>query len=126
MGEYIKEVYPKILKEIQDDPLKANNENVFRNLTTQFVDNPEQRLVVYDDDTVDFFTKGTKYRQAGEQSPIDATQSLANELNISLEEAQRIRQMEPDDQVLEITRLRTLLDRDKPKKAQGGIIGLYI
>jgi hypothetical protein len=34
--------------------------------------------------------------------------------------------MEPDDQVLEITRLRTLLDRDKPKKAQGGIIGLYI
>ena len=126
VGEYIKEVYPKILKEIQDDPLKANNENVFRNLTTQFVDNPEQRLVVYDDDTVDFFTKGTKYRQAGEQSPIDATQSLADELNISLEEAQRIRQMEPDDQVLEITRLRTLLDRDKPKKAQGGIIGLYI
>jgi len=126
VGEYIKEVYPKILKEIQDDPLKANNENVFRNLTTQFVDNPEQRLVVYDDDTVDFFTKGTKYRQAGEQSPIDAAQSLADELNISLEEAQRIRQMEPDDQVLEITRLRTLLDRDKPKKAQGGIIGLYI
>ena len=127
---------PKVMSQMTKDKVNKFVELAkkdFSSLAKQYgimckslVDNPEQRLVVYDDDTVDFFTKGTKYRQAGEQSPIDATQSLANELNISLEEAQRIRQMEPDDQVLEITRLRTLLDRDKPKKAQGGIIGLYI
>ena len=126
LGEYIKEVYPRILKEIQNDPSKANNENVFRNLTTQFVDNPEQRLVVYDDDTVDFYTRGTKYRKQGEQSPMEKSQALADELGISFEEAVKIGQMEPEDQVLEIERLRTLLNRDKPKNAEGGLIGLHI
>ena len=44
-----------------------------------------------------------------------------DELGISQEEALRIKQLEPEDQILEITKLRTL--KDKPKKAQGGRVG---
>ena len=52
------------------------------------------------------------------------SQSLIDELGISQEEALRIKQLEPEDQILEITKLRTL--KNKPKKAEGGLIGLYI
>jgi hypothetical protein len=121
VGEYIKKVYPGFLKEIKAKPELANNENVFRNLTTQFVDNSEQRLVVYDDDTVDFFTKGTKYRQRGEQSPMARSKALADELGISFEEAVKIGQMEPEEQVLELTRLRRLKDKNRTLNAGGGL-----
>ena len=121
VGEYIKKVYPGFLKEIKAKPELANNENVFRNLTTQFADNSEQRLVVYDDDTVDFFTKGTKYRQRGEQSPMARSKALADELGISFEEAIKIGQMEPEEQVLELTRLRRLKDKNRTLNAGGGL-----
>ena len=112
VGEYIKEVFPKLLKEIQDDPLKANNENVFRNLTTQLVDNPKQRLVVYDDDTVDFFTKG-------ERREMEGARKIAEEFNISMEEAAKISTMDPEDQVLELTKMRAL--KNRKLNAKGGL-----
>lgn len=112
VGEYIKEVFPKLLKEIQDDPLKANNENVFRNLTTQLVDNPKQRLVVYDDDTVDFFTKG-------ERRGMEGARKIAEEFNISMEEAAKISTMDPEDQVLELTKMRAL--KNRKLNANGGL-----
>jgi len=112
VGEYIKEVFPKILKEIQDDPLKANNENVFRNLTTQLVDNPKQSLVVYDDDTVDFYTRS-------EGRGMEGAKKIAEEFNISMEEAVKISTMDPEDQVLELTKMRTL--KNRKLNANGGL-----
>ena len=55
---------------------------------------------------------------------MESVQSLVDELGISQEEALRIKQLEPEDQILELTRIRTL--KDKPEKAQGGLIGLHI
>ena len=112
LGEYVRTAFPNILKEIKANPELANNENVFRNLTTQFIDNPNQRLVVYDDDTVDFFTRG-------QRRGLGSAEALADELGISLEEAVKIQMMEPEDQVLEIQRRRTLNKRNL--NASGGL-----
>jgi len=57
VGDYVTNTLPNILKEIKANPELANNKNVFNNLTKQLVNNPTQKLVVYDDDTVDFFTR---------------------------------------------------------------------
>src|SRR6056300_1260038 len=75
VGEYVRTVLPNILKEIKAKPELANNENVFRNLTTQFANHPNQRLVVYDDDTVDFFTRG-------EKRGLGSVKALADEFGI--------------------------------------------
>jgi hypothetical protein len=70
-------------------------------------------LVVYDDDTVDFFTKGQK-------RGLGSAKALADEFGISMEEAVKIGQMmEPEDQVLEIQRRRTLNKRNL--NASGGL-----
>ena len=74
-------------------------------------------MVEYSDGTLDFYTKGN-------QGGMESVQSLIDELGISQEEAIRIKQLEPEDQILELTRIRTL--KNKPEKAQGGLIGLHI
>jgi len=112
LGEYVRTAFPNILKEIKANPKLANNENVFNNLTKQLVNNPNQRLVVYDDDTVDFFTKGQK-------TGLGSAKALADEFGISMEEAVKIQMMEPEDQVLEIQRRRALNKRKL--NASGGL-----
>ena len=82
---------------------------------TDLSDTADQRLVEYSDGTLALYTKGTDL-----QGGMESVQSLIDELGVSQEEAFRIKQLEPEDQILEITELRTL--KDKPKKAQGGII----
>ena len=114
LGEYVNTSLANILKEIKADPSKANNENVFRNLTEQLVNNPNQRIVVYDDDTVDFFTRGQKGGMQG-------ARQIAEEFGISMEEAVKISTMEPEDQVLELTRLRRLKDKNRTLNAGGGL-----
>jgi hypothetical protein len=86
---------------------------------TDLSETADQRLVEYSDGTLDFYTKGTNLKGG-----MESVQSLINELGISQEEAFRIKQLEPEDQILEITKLRTL--KNKTEKAQGGIVGLYI
>jgi hypothetical protein len=66
---------------------------------------------VYGDDTVDFFTKGENLPEGMKQ-----TQELSNTYGISMEEAMRIKQMEPEDQVMEIKKLQVL----KGKKYKQG------
>jgi len=112
IGDYVTNTLPNILKEIKANPKLANNENVFNNLTKQLVNNPNQRLVVYDDDTVDFFTKGQK-------TGLGSAKALADEFGISMEEAVKIQMMEPEDQVLEIQRRRALNKRKL--NASGGL-----
>ena len=116
--EYVQQTFPGFIKEIEADPKLADNPNVQEAFgLTDLSDTPDQRLVEYSDGTLDFYTKGN-------QGGMESVQSLIDELGISQDEAIRIKQLEPEDQILELTRIRTL--KNKPKKAQGGLIGLHI
>jgi hypothetical protein len=107
--EYVQKTFPNFLKEIREKPELANNENVWKTFTEGFPEN--KRLVVYGDDTVDFFTKGENLPEGMKQ-----TQELAKTYGLSMEEATRIKQMEPEDQVMEIKKLQVL----KGKKYKQG------
>ena len=116
--KYVQETFPGFIKEIEADPKLADNPNVQEAFgLTDLSETTDQRLVEYSDGTLDFYTKGN-------QGGMESVQSLIDELGISQEEAIRIKQLEPEDQILEITKLRTL--KNKPKKAKGGLIGLHI
>jgi hypothetical protein len=113
--EYVQTTFPNFIKEIRAKPELANNENVWRTFTQDFPEN--KRLVVYGDDTVDFFTKGENLPEGMKQ-----TEDLINTYGISVEEARRIKQMEPTDQVMEIKKLQVL--KKRTEQAEGGIAGL--
>jgi len=110
--EYVQTTFPNFIKEIRANPELANNENVWRTFTQDFPEN--KRLVVYGDDTVDFFTKGENLPEGMKQ-----TEDLINTYGISMEEARRIKQMEPVDQVMEIKKLQVLKSRNQ--NAKGGL-----
>ena len=113
-----KKHFPDFIKEIEAKPELADDANVQEAFgLTDLSETADQRLVEYSDGTLDFYTKGN-------QGGMESVQSLIDELGISQEEAIRIKQLEPEDQILEITKLRTL--KNKPEKAQGGLIGLHI
>ena len=114
--EYVQQNFPNFIKEIEAKPELADDANVQEAFgLTDLSETTDQRLVEYPDGTLDFYTKGTDL-----QGGMESVQSLIDELGISQEEAFRIKQLEPEDQILEITKLRTL--KNKPEKAQGGII----
>jgi hypothetical protein len=110
--EYVQKTFPNFIKEIRANPELASNENVWKTFTQDFPDN--KRLVVYGDDTVDFFTKGENLPEGMKQ-----TTDLVNTYGISMEEARRIKQMEPTDQVMEIKKLQVLKSRNQ--NAEGGL-----
>jgi hypothetical protein len=105
--EYIQKTFPNFIKEIRANHELAKSENVWKTFTQDFPEN--KRLVVYGDDTVDFFTKGENLPEGMKQ-----TQDLANTYGISMQEARRIKQMEPTDQVMEIKKLE--VSKSKPQK----------
>ena len=107
--EYVQKTFPNFIKEIRANPELANNENVWKTFTQDFPDN--KKLVVYGDDTVDFFTKGENLPEGMRQ-----TQELADTYGISMQEASRIKQMEPEDQVMEIKKLQVLKNRTQKYK----------
>jgi len=113
--EYVQKTFPNFIKEIREKPELANNENVWRTFTQDFPEN--KRLVVYSDDTVDFFTKGENLPEGMKQ-----TEDLINTYGISMEEARRIKQMEPEDQVMEIKKLQ--INKERTQNAKGGSAGL--
>ena len=116
--KYVQETFPGFIKEIEAKPELADNPNVQEAFgLTDLSETADQRLVEYSDGTLDFYTKGN-------EGGMESVQALIDELGISQDEALRIKQLEPEDQILEITKLRTL--KNKPEKAQGGLIGLHI
>ena len=112
---YVKKTFPKWIKEIQANPSLANNENVWKNLTTGLPKN--QRLIVHSDDSVDFFTQ----TEFGPHN-IEKTLEFQKKHNLSREQANTILKMEPEDRVLEMKRLETI--RNKTMQAEGGRIGM--
>jgi len=110
--KYVQETFPGFIKEIEAKPELADDANVQEAFgLTDLSETTNQRLVEYPDGTLDFYTKGN-------QGGMESVQALIDELGISQEEAIRIKQLEPEDQILEITKLRTL--KNKPEKAKGG------
>jgi len=110
---YVKKNFPTFIKELTKNPDMAKNPNVWKFFTQELPGN--QRLVVHSDDTVDFFTQ-TKFGPHN----IEATTKFQKEHPfLSREQATNILNMEPEDRVLEMTRLEKL-SRGQPH-ASGGI-----
>ena len=110
---YVNETFPNFIKEIEANPKLAENENVWRALGLEGLPK-DQRLVVHGDDTVDFFTQ-TKF---GPHNIENITRFMEKYPFLSRKEATRILKMEPEDRILEITRLETI--RRTPN-ASGGL-----
>ena len=85
--KYVKETFPNFIKELKANPELAKNENVFKELGG---DLPEgQQIVVYGDDTLDFFT------QKSGPGNIDRIKKIMSKYNIPKDKALKIMKMEP-------------------------------
>jgi hypothetical protein len=108
---YVQENFPTFIKEIEANPKLAEDPKVQEAFGLR--DLPEnQRLVEYNDGTFDFYTQGSK-------KGMGSVKALADEFGISIEEAMKIKTMEPEDQILEIERRRALNKRKL--NAEGGL-----
>ena len=111
--EYVQSTFPNFIKEIEQNPKLAENKQVQEALG--FRDLPKnQRLVEYDDGTFDFYTQGKK-------GGMESAEKLAEELGISMEDAVKIKMMEPEDQILEIEMRKRIMDQNRKKNAKGGL-----
>jgi len=112
---YVRKTFPGFIKELKANPDLAKNENVFKELGGDLP--KDQQIVVYDDDTLDFF------RQTEGPGNIDILAGFMKDNPfLSREEGINLLQMEPTDRVLELTKLRHL-SKKKTDNAEGGIIG---
>ena len=116
-SKYVNETFPNMIKELEAKPELGNNENVFKMFSEDLPKN--QKIVVHSDDSLDFFTQS----DFGPQN-IKPTMKFAEENNISVKEASRILKMNPEDQVLETTRLNVLKDKGRTRQASGGLTSL--
>ena len=111
--KYVQDTFPGFINELKTNPELAKNENVFKELGG---DLPEgQQIVVYGDDTLDFFT------QKSGPGNIDRIKKLMAKHNISREKALKIMKMEPNDQVMELKMLEVA---NRKLNSEGGRIGL--
>ena len=113
---YVKKTFPGFIKELKADPDLAKNENVFKELGGDLPD--DQQIVVYSDDTLDFYTQ-----KEGPGNIALLDKFMEDNPFLSREEAIRVKGMEPNDQVMELTKLR-FLSKKKTDNAEGGIINL--
>jgi len=114
LSVYVNKTFPGFIEEIKANPKLAENEQVWKTLGIEGLPK-DQRLVVHSDDTVDFFTQ-TKF---GPHNIELVEKFMAKHPFLSREDALRILKMEPEDRVLEITRLQVLNNRTK--NAHGGL-----
>jgi hypothetical protein len=105
-SKYVKETFPNMIKELEVKPELGNNPNVWKMFSEDLPKN--QRVVVHSDDSVSFFRQSN----FGPQN-IKTTMKFAEENNISVKEASRILKMEPEDRILEITRLKAIRQMKK-------------
>jgi len=126
---YVQENFPNFIKELEANPDLAKNENVFKELGGDLPAN--QKITVYDDDTLDFATlEPTKKFKLN-------VDKFKEDFNVSEEELQKILALSPEEQQKV---LREYIDKDfaqrielsdfdvkdKEPNAQGGIVGLRI
>ena len=112
---YVRKTFPGFIDELKANPDLAKNENVFKELGGDLP--KDQQIVVYDDDTLDFF------RQTEGPGNIDILAGFMKDNPfLSREEGINLLQMEPTDRVMELKKLQ-FLSRKKTDNAEGGIIG---
>ena len=126
---YVQTNFPNFIKELEANPDLAKNENVFKELGGDLPEN--QKITVYDDDTLDFSTlQPTKKFRLN-------VDKFKEDFNVSDEELQKILALSPEEQQKV---LREYIDKDfrerieladfdvtdKEPNAQGGIVGLRI
>ena len=113
-----KKRFTNFMKEIKAKPELANDPEVWGFFTKGMPKN--QRLVVHSDDTVDFWTQS----KFGPHNIETTNKFMQKHPNLSRDEAVRIQNMEPEDQILEMKRLETIADRSRTKNATGGRVSL--
>ena len=109
---YVKKNFPNFIKELEANPELANNPNVWGHFTKGLPKN--QRLVVHSDDTVDFWTQS----DFGPHNIETTNKFMTKHPYFTREQAIKIQNMEPEDQILEMKRLETI--RNRTKQATGG------
>ena len=109
---------PNFIKELKAKPELANDPQVWNFFTAKLPKN--QRLVVHSDDTVDFWRQS----EFGPHNIETTNKFMQKHPNLSRDEAVRIQNMEPEDQILEMKRLETIADRGRTKQAYGGVAGM--
>ena len=107
---YVKKNFPTFLKELRQNPELANDPNVWKQFTTGLP--KDQRLVVHSDDSVDFF----RQTEFGPDNIETITAFQKKHPFLSREEATKITKMEPEDQILEVTRLERIYDKNLKQK----------
>ena len=126
--KYVQENFSNFVKEIEANPDLAKNENVFRELGGDLPSN--QKITVYDDDTLDFLTlKPTKKFQLNKEK-------FKQDFNVTDDEVERITKLSSDEQQ---KKLQKYIDKDFKERielsdydvtdlepnAEGGIVGYY-
>lgn len=125
---YVQENFPNFIKEIEANPDLAKNENVFRELGGDLPSN--QKITVYDDDTLDFATlKPTKKFQLNKER-------FQKDFNVTDDEVERIIKLSSEDQQKELQKYinKDFKERielsdydvtDLEPNAEGGRAGFY-
>ena len=123
---YVQKNFPNFIKELQDNPDLAKNENVFKELGGDLPD--DQRITVYDDDTLDFeMLKPTKkFRLNAERFQKDfnvSDEEMEKILALSSEEQQKILKEYIDKDFKQQIELADFDVTDKEPNAKGGRVG---
>jgi len=111
-----KKRFLNFIKEMKAKPELANDPKVWNFFTKGLPKN--QRFVVHSDDTVDFWTQS----KFGPHNIKTTDKFMQKHPNLSRDEAVRIQNMEPEDQILEMKRLETI--RNRTTNATGGRVSL--
>ena len=111
-----KKRFTNFSKEIQKNPDLANDPKVWSFFTGELPKN--QKLVVYGDDTVDFWRQS----DFGPHNIETSAKFQKKHPHLTRDQAVKIQNMEPEDQIFEMKRLQTI--RNRTKNASGGLAGM--
>jgi hypothetical protein len=111
-----KKRFTNFSKEIQGNPELANDPQVWGFFTKGLPKN--QRLVVYGDDTVDFWRQS----EFGPHNIKTTEKFMQKHPHLTRDQAVKIQNMEPEDQIFEMKKIEAL--RKKGMHASGGLAGM--
>jgi hypothetical protein len=109
-----KKRFTNFMKEIEGNPELANDPDVWNFFTGKLPEN--QKLVVYGDDTVDFWRQS----DFGPHNIKTTEKFMQKHPHLTRDQAVKIQNMEPEDQIFEMKKIEA--SRKKSMHAEGGII----
>jgi len=110
-----KKRFTNFMKEIESKPELANEPDVWNFFTGKLPEN--QKLVVYGDDTVDFWRQS----DFGPHNIKTTEKFMQKHPHLTRDQAVKIQNMEPEDQIFEMKKIEA--SRKKNMHAEGGIAG---